>query len=81
MRGIFYASGKEGKLTRSKWGTQVKVALIQRGMTQTDLASQIGVTRQYVNDVICDNLTTPGTGVIKKISDYLGIELPDGVEE
>lgn len=68
-------------MTRKKWGIQVKVALIQKGMTQTDLASQIGISRQYLNDVICDNLTSPGTGAIKKISEYLGIELPDEVKE
>ena len=68
-------------MTRTQWRIQVKVALLQHDMTQTDLASELGVTRGYLNQIINDTMDIPARDTIKKISARLGVEEPGNVGE
>lgn len=68
-------------MTRKEWGTQVKVALIQKDITQTALADKLGVSRQFVNNIINDTCPTPASETVKRISEELGMDVPEDVKE
>lgn len=53
------------------WCKRVKIRLIEKDITISQLATAIGVTRQYASAII--NGRVIAEPVIKKISDYLEI--------
>lgn len=55
----------------SKWCKRAKKALIERNMSQSELAAKIGVKRAYVSQVL--NGVSQSRPMIEKISEYLGI--------
>lgn len=64
-------------MNRKRWGIEVKIALLQKGLHQSDLADMFGVSRQHMTDVVNHRRGYPQTEMVKKISDYLGIEYPE----
>lgn len=54
-----------------KWCKRAKKALIERNMTQSELAANIGTNRTYVSQVL--NGVYQSKPMIEKISEYLGI--------
>lgn len=49
---------------------KVKIALIRSGITQKELAEQVGVTRQYLNGVIRGKIESPT--VRNKLCNFIG---------
>lgn len=72
---------KGGQMTRQEWGTQVKVALIQKNMKQRDLAEALGLGEMFINRVINGTQGTPTAETVKRISAELGLDVPEDVNE
>ena len=51
----------------------LKVKRASKGYTQEELASLVGVTKEYYN-MVENNKRTPSVSTAKKISEILGIE-------
>lgn len=68
-------------MTRQEWGTQVKVALIQKNMKQRDLAEALGLGEMFINRVINGTQGTPTAETVKRISAELGLDVPEDVKE
>lgn len=68
-------------MTRQEWGTQVKVALIQKNMKQRDLAEALGLGEMFINRVINGTQGTPTAETVKRISAELGLDVPEDVNE
>jgi len=51
-----------------KFGPFIREIRIQKGLGQRELASKIGVSASYLNDIEKDKRTAPKLDVIKKIS-------------
>ncbi len=55
----------------SSWSKEVRKKLIDKDMTITDLAKQIGMSRSYVTDIIGDRVKSQNAQ--KVISEFLEI--------
>lgn len=69
------------KLTQSQrvaLAQQVKVARVERGLTQAELAEAAGVSRQTVSNMETGQ-RAPQEGALRKLMDVLGIELSEDV--
>lgn len=55
----------------SPWCKQVKHELIDRDMTISDLAEQVGITRQYASEIV--NGRRYSEPAVKAISDFLNV--------
>lgn len=62
----------------SAWGKSVKIALVERSWSISDLATEIGLSREYVTSVINERVISPSAK--KRISDVLNIQDDDSVE-
>ena len=62
---------KEAKRIIPAWGIKVKTALMERGMTVTELAQELGYSRCFVSCVI--NGTDESDILKDRIENYLGI--------
>lgn len=58
----------------NKFGDRVKNARIQRGMTQTDLAKMVGISRQQITNYE-KNDSTPKDSVMNMLSAALGVSI------
>lgn len=63
---------RTGKIT--KLGIQMKKAMIDLNITQTELAKQAGTSQQYINDIIYGRRT--GTKYMPAIQEILKLRLP-----
>lgn len=59
------------KLT--KFGVEVKKALVERGMTQAQLASEVGTSRKYLHLIMRG--ARPRSKYIVPIAEYLNLDL------
>ena len=57
-----------------KFGPFIREVRIQKGLGQRELASKIGVSASYLNDIEKDKRTAPKLDTIKKISSILSID-------
>ena len=57
-----------------KFGPFIREIRIQKGLGQRELASKIGVSASYLNDIEKDKRTAPKLDIIKKISKILSID-------
>ena len=57
-----------------KFGPFIREVRIQKGIGQRELASKIGVSASYLNDIEKDKRTAPKLDIIKKISKILSID-------
>ena len=56
-------------------GKAVKIALVMKGRTQTDLAKELGVTRVYMSRVCCqENI---GMSALTNIANALGMKVSE----
>lgn len=67
--------GGRTRVWSQEWRKEVKVQMIQRGMSQNELAAALGFTRTYISSVI--NGSTYSRAAIRKISGFLGIPDPE----
>ena len=58
-----------------KFGPFIREVRIQKGIGQRALASKIGVSASYLNDIEKEKRTAPKLSVIKKISSILSIDI------
>ena len=56
-------------------GNAVKIALVKKGRSQTDLAKSMGVTKVYVSR-LC-NQESIGISSLEKIADALGMKVSE----
>lgn len=59
-------------MNRKDWTKAIKKALIDKGENQIDMANALGLTRQYVCNVI--NCKMTARSAVIAISDYCGVE-------
>lgn len=64
-------------MDRREWGVQVQIALMQQGITQKDLAAKLGLSYQWINNIINNNADSPASETIKRISKILNVQVPD----
>lgn len=64
-------------MDRREWGVQVQIALMQKGITQKDLAGKLGLSYQWINNIINNNADSPAIETIKRISKILNVQVPD----
>ena len=57
-----------------KFGPFIREVRIQKGIGQRSLASKIGVSASYLNDIEKEKRTAPKLNIIKKISSILSID-------
>ena len=57
-----------------KFGPLIREVRIQKGIGQRSLASKIGVSASYLNDIEKEKRTAPKLNIIKKISSILSID-------
>ena len=55
------------------WGKEVRIKLIEKDMTVSDLAENVGLSRTHVSAVICGRLES--VNAKEKICQYLGLEV------
>ena len=55
---------------------KVLAALRKKGVTQSDLARKVGVTREAVSKIV-NGFRDPSLEVAKRIADYLGTTIDD----
>ena len=60
----------------SPWSESAKIELVRRHMNQVELARELGYCRAFVCRALNDEFG-PEAPVVKKISAYLGISLPN----
>lgn len=53
------------------WCMNAKIAMVKRGLTVTDVARKLGLTRVYVSSVLNGRVYT--STAVKRISDFLEI--------
>lgn len=58
---------RQSKLT--PFGKEVRKKLIDKGMTQVELATLIGCTKQYVYKILCGERS--GKNILKRLQEYL----------
>lgn len=58
--------------TIGAWGVEVKKALLEKGLTQNELARELGYGKVYVSSII--NGRVKSDGAKQKISDYLNVD-------
>lgn len=63
----------------SEFEKQVRHALIDRDMTMTDLANELGITISYVSDLLKGKRTNQGQ--LQRIKEFLEITDTDDYEE
>ncbi len=56
-------------------GKSIKVAMAKRDITQKDLAERMGVSRQYVSQMISSEQI--GIGTINKLADVFGMKVSE----
>lgn len=64
-------------MDRREWGVQVQISLMQKDMTQKDLAEKLGLSYQWINNIINNNADSPASETIKRISKILNVQVPD----
>ena len=65
---------KKWLFMNKKFGPFIREIRIQKGLGQRELASKIGVSASYLNDIEKDKRTAPKLDIIKKISKILSID-------
>lgn len=55
---------------------RIKVALVEKGISQTDLAEKIGKSFSTVN-AYCANRQQPSLEVLAEIADFLSVSIKD----
>lgn len=63
-------------MDRKEWEIQAKIALVQKDISQKELAERLEISRQFLNNILNGNQMSPVTETIKRISRELGIEAP-----
>lgn len=66
----------KSKIIYSSWSKEVKKAMIDRDLTNKDIADKFNYTTQYVSSII--NGRTYYRDAVVNISMYLNVELPEG---
>ena len=56
---------------RPEWAHEAKIAMLDRGVTQQKLADELGVSTQYVTNVITGR--QPSRKLARRICEYLKI--------
>lgn len=64
------------KVIYSPWSKEVKKAMIDKDLTNKDIADKFNYTTQYVSSII--NGRTYYRDAVVNISMYLGIKIPEG---
>ena len=65
------------KRTLPKWNKEIKKALIDRDMSVTELASELGISRVYCSQIINNIIQADAApGVAARIGDYLEVPYP-----
>lgn len=64
------------KVIYSPWSKEVKKAMIDKDLTNKDIADKFNYTTQYVSSII--NGRTYYRDAVVNISMYLGLEIPEG---
>ena len=60
-----------------QWNKELKKALIDRDMSVTEMASQMGISRTYASQLINNIIQADAApGMAKKIGDFLGVPYP-----
>lgn len=67
------------KLTRSLWGKEARKKMVERDLSVTKLAQEIGLSRPYVSSVLTGRIFS--VDAIFKISNYLGIDPGEDAQE
>ena len=62
-----------GRMTLTPLGKEIKIKLIDKDMTQVELAEQLGVTKQYITKIITGTRT--GDKYLCRIAAILDIEI------
>ena len=62
-----------GRMTLTPLGKEIKKKLIDKDMTQTELAEQLGVTKQYITKIITGTRT--GDKYLCRIGAILDIDI------
>lgn len=62
-----------GKMTLTPLGKEIKKKLIDKDMTQVELAEQLGVTKQYITKIITG--TRAGNKYLCRIGAILDIDI------
>lgn len=68
-------------MTREEWAEEVKCELVRHHLKQWELADRLGYTRQYVSQVINGNVPHEARELTEKISEALGVEVPEMRED
>ena len=60
-------------ISRTEWLDLVKKTMLCKGMNQTDLATELNVSRAYISAIFKGK--NAGIGMIPKINEYLGVDV------
>lgn len=71
LRNIFFKSTKKGVKKMSEFEKKVRHALIDRNMSMTDLASELGISVSYLYELIKG--TRKAEDQIARIKSFLGL--------
>lgn len=62
-------------LNRKEWEVKIRLAMFEEGLTVTELAKELGYSRQHVGDTITGRRGSYNAAV--QISDHLGVVVYD----
>lgn len=63
-------------MTQSTFGHRLKILMVDRGMTATELAERSGITRQMVSNYV-NGSAIPGLSTACKLASALGVSVDD----
>lgn len=65
------------KRTLPKWNKELKKALIDRDMTVTELAAELGISRVYASNIVNGVIRADAApGIAARIGEYLEVPYP-----
>ena len=67
------------KLTRNNWGKEARKAMVEKELSVSKLAQEVGLSRPYVSSVLTGRIFS--VDVIFRISHYLGIDPSEEAQE
>lgn len=65
------------KRTLPMWNKEIKKALIDRDMSVTELAAELGISRVYASNIVNGRICADAApGIAERVGDYLGVPYP-----
>jgi len=64
-------------MSRQRLGTKIRAGRVRAGLTQQELAAQVGITRIYVAKLEAGDRDSPSLPVLERIAKVLGVTLVD----